>query len=382
MMRIFSILVLICAIIIGINGLIILDNNQKKIATITKSSFGHTDAGEEIYLYNCTNSNGLKLKMITLGAIVVSLEVPDRDGNLSNINLGFNSLEKYLIGHPYFGATIGRFCNRIAKGKFTLNDSTYSLKTNDGNNHLHGGEQGYDKVVWKARDYINKDGANIEFSYKSYDGEEGYPGNVDIKATYSLTNNDELKIAFTAATDKDTPINLTNHNYWNLNGAGNGDILEHELIINANQYLEVYDDLIPTGELNDVEESAFDFRTTHRIGSRFKEIPKIKNLPIGYDHCFVIKRDDLNDSLTFAAMVKHAETGRIMEVYTTHPGIQLYTGNFLDGGVDSGGFSQYSGFCLETQHFPDAPNQPKFKSTILNPGQEYNAMTIFKFSNE
>ncbi len=382
MMRIFFILVLIFAIIIGVNGLIILKNNQKNIATITKSSFGHTSAGEEIYLYNCTNSNGLKLKMITLGAIVVSLEVPDRDGNLSNINLGFNSLEKYLNGHPYFGATVGRFCNRIAKGNFTLNDSIYSLKTNDGKNHLHGGEQGYDKVVWKARDYINKDGANIEFSYNSYDGEEGYPGNVDIKAIYSLTNNDELKIEFTATTDKATPINLTNHNYWNLNGAGNGDILEHELIINANHYLEVYDDLIPTGELNDVEESAFDFRTAHRIGSRFNEIPKIKNLPLGYDHCFVIKRDGLFDSLTFAAMVKHAETGRIMKVYTTNPGIQLYTGNFLDGGIDSGGFQQYSGFCLETQHFPDAPNQPRFKSTILYPDQEYNAMTIYRFLNE
>jgi|TARA_B100001964_G_C14262836_1_gene616940 aldose 1-epimerase len=382
MMRIFFILVLICAIIIGINGLIILEKNQKKAATITKSSFGHTAAGEEIYLYSCANNNGLKLKMITFGAIVVSLEVPDRDGNLSNINLGFNSLEKYLNGHPYFGATIGRFCNRIAKGKFTLNDSTYSLKTNDGKNHLHGGEQGYDKVVWEAREYVNEDGANIEFSYKSYDGEEGYPGNVDIKATYSLTNNDELKIAFAATTDKATPINLTNHNYWNLNGAGNGDILEHELIINANHYLEVYDDLIPTGGLNNVEESAFNFRTAHRVGSRFQDIPKIENLPLGYDHCFVIKKDDLNDSLTFAAMVKHVETGRIMEVYTTHPGIQFYTGNFLDGGIGSGGFQQYSGFCLETQHFPDAPNQPKFKSTIVYPGQEYNEMTIFRFLNE
>ena len=357
-----------------------LNKKSPKIATVSKSTFGKTASGEEIDLYTCVNINGLVLKMMTFGAIVVSLEIPDRDGKLSNVNLGFESLDSYLAGHPYFGATIGRFCNRIFKGKFSLNGRKYTLATNDGSNHLHGGEKGFDKVVWDARSFVDKSGAGIEFNYRSPNGEEGYPGNLDVYVVYTLTNKNELMVEFSAISDMPTPINLTNHNYWNLGGVRSGNILGHELTIVANQYLEVNNNLIPTGKLLDVKGTPFDFTMAKTVGERIQSIPKIEGLPQGYDHCFVLPDDSKN--LKLAARVKDSVSGRSMEIYTTQPGIQFYSGNFLDGRPESGGYEQYDGFCLETQHFPDAPNQPKFLSTILIPGEKYNHLTVHRFFNE
>ncbi len=376
----YLVLFFIFSIVVGTREVKKLGKNQSYTSFVKKSSFGKTKSGEEIFLFTCRNNNGLTLKMINLGAIVVSLDIPDRYGNFDNVNLGFDNLDEYLGGHPYFGSTIGRFGNRIARASFTLNDSIYRLAKNDGDNHLHGGNIGYDKVIWDVQEKPNNNGSSLEFTYSSFDGEEGYPGNVNVGVIYTLTNDNELKISFKATTDKPTPINLTNHNYWNLNGAGNGNILDHELIINSNQYLDVHDNLIPTGKFIDVSGTAFDFRQSTKIGSRFQEIPKIKDLPIGYDHCFVLNDFAGGKNLRFASRVTHHESGRVMEVFTTEPGIQFYTGNFLDGGALSGGFIQNAGFCLETQHFPDAPNQPDFKSTILNPGDEYSSSTVFKFS--
>ena len=363
-------------------GVILLKLNKKspKIATVSKSTFGKTASGEEIDLYTCVNINGLVLKMMTFGAIVVSLEIPDRDGKLSNVNLGFESLDSYLAGHPYFGATIGRFCNRISKGKFSLNGVKYTLATNDGSNHLHGGEKGFDKVVWDARSFVDELGAGIEFNYRSPNGEEGYPGNLDVSAVYTLTNKNELMVKFSAISDMATPINLTNHNYWNLGGIRSGNILGHEVTIVANQYLEVNNNLIPTGKLLDVKGTPFDFTTAKTVGDHIKSIPKIEGLPQGYDHCFVLPDDSKN--LKLAARIKDSVSGRSMEIYTTQPGIQFYSGNFLDGRPESGGYEQYDGFCLETQHFPDAPNHPKFLSTILIPGEKYKHLTVHRFFNE
>ena len=357
-----------------------LDKKSPKIATVSKATFGKTASGKEIDIYTCVNINGLVLKIMTYGAIVVSVEIPDRDGKLSNVNLGFESLDSYLAGHPYFGATIGRYCNRISKGKFSLNGKKYTLATNDGSNHLHGGEKGFDKVVWDARSFVDKSGAGIEFNYRSPNGEEGYPGNLEVSVVYTLTNNNELMVEFSATSDMPTPVNLTNHNYWNLGGVGSGNILNHELTIVANQYLDVNNNLIPTGKLLDVKGTPFDFTTPKTVGEHIKSIPKIEGLPQGYDHCFVLPDESKN--LKFAARVKDSVSGRSMEIYTTQPGIQFYSGNFLDGKPESGGYKQYDGFCLETQHFPDAPNQPKFLSTILIPGEKYNHLTIHRFFNE
>ena len=352
----------------------------KPTMSITKVPFGKTEDGQDIDLYTCTNANGLVLRLTNYGAIVVAVEVPDRDGKLANVILGFDKLAGYLPRHPYFGATVGRFCNRIAKGKFTLEGHEYTLATNDGENHLHGGEQGFDKQVWKAEEVTETDdrgaqqAVGVKFTRRSPDGEEGYPGNLDVTVVYSLTNDNELKIAFTAITDKPTPVNLTNHNYWNLGGAGSGTILDHELQIEADKYLAVDDGLIPTGEFADVKGTPLDFTTPHKIGERLKQI---KSDPVGYDHCYALRSQD--GSLALAARVADPTSGRVMEIYTTQPGIQLYSGNFLDGSETAGGFPQYAAFCLETQHYPDSPNQPDFPTTILKPGETFSQTTVHKF---
>ncbi|MCB9921593.1 MAG: galactose mutarotase [Planctomycetaceae bacterium] len=345
--------------------------------SITKTSFGKTEDGQEIDLYTCTNANGLVVKLTNYGAIVVSVETPDRDGKLANITLGFDRLDGYLQRHPYFGATVGRYCNRIAKGKFTLDGREYTLATNNGENHLHGGDAGFDKQVWKAEEVNTDAGVGVRFSRRSVDGEEGYPGNLDVTATYTLTNANELHMEFTAQTDKATPCNLTNHNYWNLAGAGSGTNENHELQLEADKYLPVDDGLIPTGELADVKGTPLDFSSPHKIGERLKEIDAD---PVGYDHCYVLRSQD--GSMALAARVKEPSTGRVMEIYTTQPGIQLYSGNFLDGSESGGGFNQYGAFCLETQHYPDSPNQPSFPTTILKPGETYKQTTVHKFSVE
>jgi len=342
---------------------------------LEKTSYGKLSDDREVDLYTCTNANGLVVKLITYGAIVTSVEVPDRDGKLANITLGFDSLDGYLPRHPYFGATVGRYCNRIANGKFKLGEQEYTLATNNGPNHLHGGENGFDRVLWDAEPVQTESAVGVKFHYVSKDGEEGYPGNLDVTTTYLLTNDNELSVEFTATTDQPTPVNLTNHNYWNLSGAGSGTILNHELEIAADQFLAVDDTLIPTGELVDVSDSYLDFTKAQKIGARIEES---KLEPLGYDHCFALRSQD--GSMAFAARVTDAASGRVMEITTTQPGLQFYSGNFLDGSEDGGGNKQHEAFCLETQHYPDSPNQPKFPTTILKPGETYQQKTVHKFS--
>lgn len=342
---------------------------------IEKSSFGKAEDGQAVSMFTCTNEHGLVLKLIDYGAIVVAMETPDRNGRLANVNLGFSKLDGYLQRHPYFGSTVGRFCNRIAKGKFSLNGKDYKLATNNGANHLHGGEKGFDKQMWKAAEVKMADAVGVKFSRRSPDGEEGYPGNLDVTVTYTLTNANELKVEFTATTEQPTVLNLTNHNYWNLAGAGSGTILNHELTLTADKYLPVDDGLIPTGELADVKGTPLDFTSAHKIGERIKQI---KADPVGYDHCFALRSQ--NGSLALAARAKDPSSGRVMEILTTQPGIQFYSGNFLDGSAGNGGYKQYEGFCLETQHYPDSPNQPKFPTAILKPGETFKQTTVHRFS--
>ncbi len=347
--------------------------------TVKKSPFGKLEDGRPVTLFTCNNKYGLTLKMIDYGAIVVTLETLDRTGKRENINLGFDNLEGYIPRHPYFGSTVGRYANRIAGAKFTLDGEEYTLFANDGANHLHGGKAGLDKVLWEAEPIESTESVGIRFTYTSPDGEEGYPGNLRIVTTYIINNNNELKITFDATTDKPTPVNLTNHNYWNLAGAGNGTILDQELTINADKYLPVDAGLIPTGELADVAGTPLDFRKPRKVGERIKELT---NTPQGYDHCFVLNEPKSGEDMRLAARVRDPKSGRVMEIYTTQPAIQFYSGNFLDGQPASGGYPQYAALCLETQHYPDSPNQEKFPNTILRPGEEYHHETVHKFSVE
>ena len=344
---------------------------------IVKRPFGQTADGAGISIYTCVNENGLIVKLIDYGAIVVSVETPDREGKLANITLGFSRPRHYLQRHPYFGSTVGRYCNRIARGTFKVDGKQYELATNNGENHLHGGEAGFDKQMWQAQGRLDTDAVGVRFTRRSPDGEEGYPGNLDVTVDYMLTNDNELRVDFAARTDQSTPVNLTNHNYWNLAGAGSGTILDHELTIAADYYLPVDDGLIPTGQLATVSGTPLDFTSTQKIGAHLQAIDAD---PVGYDHCFALHNQ--SGALALAARAKDPSSGRVMEVYTTQPGIQLYTGNFLDGSKASGQFKQYEGFCLETQHYPDSPNQPGFPSTILDPGREYRQTTVHKFLTE
>jgi aldose 1-epimerase len=343
--------------------------------SVQKSSFGKMPDGAEIELYALTNAKGVVAKLITYGALMTELHIPDRTGKAVDVVLGFDNLEGYLKGHPYFGATIGRVANRIAKGKFTLDGRTYTLATNNGPNHLHGGLRGFDKVIWKAEQVPAKEGVAVKFSYVSPDGEEGYPGTLCATVVYTLTHNNELRLDYTATTDKATPVNLTNHSYWNL--AGEGDILGHEVMLAADYYTPVDDALIPTGELRAVAISPMAFTKPMAIGSRIRELT---NNPQGYDHNYVL--NSLGRGLALAARVRDPKSGMVMEIHTTEPGIQFYTGNFLDGtltGKRGIVYHKHHGFCLETDHFPDAVNQPHFPSAILRPGQTYTQTTIHKF---
>lgn len=349
-------------------------------AMVKTSSFGKTQEGEDVTLFTCTNKNGLVLKMIDYGAIVVSIETPDRNGKRENITLGFPSLDGYLQRHPYFGSTIGRYGNRIAKGKFKIGDEEYTLAVNNGPNHLHGGIKGFDAVMWKGQPATVNGGVAIVFTYTSKDGEEGYPGNLDVDVTYTLTDNDELRIDYKAKTDKPTVINLTNHNYWNLGGQKAGPVLSHHLMLEADKYVPVDENSIPTGELAEVEGTAFDFRQAHAIGDGIDEAKKQYPDQKGYDHTWVVNGNA--GELRLAARVKDPQSGRTMEIHTTEPGVQFYCGNFLDGSEKGNGFKQHEALCLETQHFPDSPNQPSFPSTLLEPGDLYNSTTIHKFGVE
>lgn len=341
---------------------------------VQKKSFGQLPDGREIELYTVSNANGLKARLMTYGAALVSLEVPDRQGKFSDVTLGHDSLEGYLSASPYFGSTVGRYANRIAKGRFTLNGVEYKLRTNDKENHLHGGIKGFDKVVWRAEP-VQEDGElGVKFEYLSKDGEEGYPGNLSCTVIYTLTNKDELKISYEATSDKAAPVNLTHHSYFNLAGQGEGDILDHELMLNADHYTPVDDGLIPTGEIQSVKGTPWDFTKTKTIGS---EINKVRG---GYDHNFVLKNRE--GELILAARLHHPGSGRTMDIYTNEPGIQFYSGNFLDGSITGKSgkvYRKYYGLCLETQHFPDSPNKPSFPSTILNPDEIYKSLTVYKF---
>jgi aldose 1-epimerase len=347
---------------------------------VQKQKFGKTENGTDVDLYKLTNANGLKAAIMTYGAIVVSLEVPDRNGKLADIVLGFDSLEEYLKGHPYFGAIVGRYGNRIGKAKFTLNGVEYQLAANNNGNHLHGGIKGFDKVVWKGEPVKKDNAVGVKLSYLSKDGEEGYPGNLAATVIYTLTNNDELKIEYKATTDKPTPINVTHHSYFNLAGQGSGDILSHELMLNADRFTPVDQGLIPTGELRPVKGTPFDFTKPVAIGARINQDNQQLKFGLGYDHNFVLNSG--GGKLALAAKLHEPSTGRVMEVHTTEPGIQFYSGNFLDGtNIGKGGkvYKHRNGFCLETQHFPDSPNKPEFPPVTLNPGETYEHVTVHKF---
>ncbi|MCP4190494.1 MAG: galactose mutarotase [Planctomycetaceae bacterium] len=344
---------------------------------ITQDKFGKTTDGTEVHRFRCENDSGLALSLIDYGAIVTSVEVPDRTGQSANITLGFETLDGYLQRHPYFGATVGRYCNRIANGSFVLAGKKHELATNNGPNHLHGGDIGFDRKSWNCEQITTQDEIGIEFTRVSPAGEEGYPGNLTVTAAYTLTSDNELKMVFSAQTDAATPLNLTNHCYWNLAGSGQGKILDHELQIEADQYLAVDPTLIPTGELAAAPGTPLDFTQTAQIGSR---IDQMTGDPGGYDHCYALRSQD--GTLKLAARVREAHSGRVMEVYTTQPGIQFYTGNFLDGTAEVGGFHKQEAFCLETQHYPNSPNQADFPSTILKPGEKFEQTTVHRFSAE
>ncbi|MGD0697222.1 MAG: aldose epimerase family protein [Terriglobia bacterium] len=336
--------------------------------------------GQVMDLYTLTNRGGMKVTLTNYGGRVVSILVPDRQGKMSDVVLGFDNLDGYLGNNPFFGALVGRYANRIGKARFTLNGVEYKLAQNDGPNTLHGGVKGFDKVAWTARE-SSKNPPALELTYVSPDGEEGYPGKLTSIVVYTLTDSNELKIDYTATTDKDTVLNLTNHAYFNLAGEGNGDILKHEIMINADRFTPVDSTLIPTSELRNVEGTPFDFRKATAIGARIDANDEQIKFGRGYDHNFVLNRT--GRGLSLAARVTEPQSGRVLEVRTTQPGIQFYTGNFLDGSVHGKGGKAYgrrSAFCLETQHFPDSPNQPKFLSAVLKPGQTYHETTIYKFS--
>ena len=352
-------------------------------ATVTQQPFGVTPDGDSVKLFTLTNASGVEARVITYGAIITSLKVPDRNGTLGDVVLGFDSLAGYLGETPYFGALIGRYGNRIGRARFDLDGTTYRLAANNGANHLHGGIKGFDKVVWGAQPVESGNGAGVVFRRTSPAGEEGYPGALSVEVTYTLTNADELIFDYLATTDAPTPVNLTQHSYFNLAGNGSGDVLAHLLTLNASRYTPVDAGLIPTGELAPVEGTPFDFRTSHAIGERIGADDEQIRLGGGYDHNFVLDRGDAAPGqLVLAARVEEPTTGRFLEVRTTEPGIQFYSGNFLDGTLTGKGGAVYarrSGFCLETQHFPDSPNKPGFPSTILRPGEEYRSRTVLTF---
>ena len=342
-------------------------------ARVQKSNFGQLPDGAAVDLYTLTNANGLVAKVADYGTIITELHVPDRQGKLGDIVLGFDNLPQYLKGHPYFGCTVGRVANRIAQGRFTLDGKTYTLATNTGPNHLHGGLKGFDKVLWHAEPQA---GAAVKFTYTSPDGEEGYPGTLAVAVTIALTEANELRLDYLATTDQPTPVNLTNHSYFNL--AGQGDVLSHELMIAADHYTASDNALMPTGEIKPVKGTPLDFTQPLPIGSRFAQL---QTSPVGYDNNYVLNAG--GKGLALAARVYEPRSGRVMEVHTTQPGVQFYTANFLNGSLTGKRgvvYRQHTGFCLETQHFPDSVNHPTFPSVILRPGQVYQHTTVHNFS--
>ena len=349
-------------------------------ATVTSERYGNSD-GKDVSIFTVTNRKGVEMKLTNYGGIVVSLTVPDRDGRMEDVALGYDTFADYLDDTKYLGTLIGRYGNRIAKGRFTLDGVQYKLAVNNGENHLHGGLKGFDKVVWDARTLRVRGGAAVELSYLSRNGEEGYPGNLRTRVVFTLTDNNELKIDYYATTDRATVVNLTHHGYFNLKGQGNGDILGHQLTINASRFTPTDSGAIPTGELRSVKGTPFDFTKPTTIGERINRDDEQLKFGSGYDHNYVL--DGRQGTLRRVAEAYEPTTGRVMEVWTTEPGMQFYTGNFLAGGKPGKGGTVYEarhGFCLETQHFPDSPNKPRFPSTVLRRGGRYRTTTIYKFS--
>jgi aldose 1-epimerase len=350
----------------------------KAAPAVQQKDFGMRE-GRPITLFTLTNAHGLEVKAMTYGAIITSIRVPDRKGQIADIVLGHETPDGYIPNPPYFGALVGRYANRIANATFTLDGKKYDLAKNDGPNTLHGGVKGFDKVMWEGKALKN----SVVFTYLSKDGEEGFPGNLKVKVTYTLTDSNELSVDYEATSDKATPLNLSQHSYFNLAGEGTGDILNHEILINADRFTPVDKTLIPTGELRPVKGTPFDFTTSTKIGARIEENYDQLILGHGYDHNFVLNRK--GSGLELAARVYEATSGRVMEVSTTQPGVQFYSGNFLDGtvtGKQGHVYKRRYGLCLETQHYPDSPNHPDFPTTILKPGETFRSKTVFKFSTK
>ena len=374
-------LILACALVFitAIGGLLSSQTSSKQKSGVQQQDFGTRD-GRPIILYTLTNAHGVEVRAMNYGGIILSLRVPDRKGQLADIVLGHEKAEGYMPNPPYLGAIVGRYANRIANGTFTLDGKPYTLPKNDGPNTLHGGiTRTFDKVLWDGEPLKGKNG--VAFTYLSKDGEEGFPGNLKVTVSYTLTESNELVIDYQATTDKATPINVSQHSYFNLKGEGNGDILDHEIMINADKFTPVDKNLIPTGELRAVKGTPFDFTTSTKIGTRIEDSYEQMVLGHGYDHNFVLNRKGAG--LSLAARVYEPTTGRVLEVSTTQPAVQFYTGNFLDGSVtgkEGHVYKRRYGLCLETQHYPDSPNHPDFPSTILKPGEKFHQTTVFKFS--
>jgi aldose 1-epimerase len=355
--------------------------SQEGTHTIDKKAFGTTPDGKPVDLYTLKNKHGMEVCAMTYGGIIVSLRVPDRKGQLDDVALGYDKLDGYLSKNPYFGAIIGRYGNRIADAKFSLDGREYTLAKNDGPNSLHGGTKGFDKVVWAAEPFEKPGEVGVIFKHTSPDGDEGYPGNLKVTVTYTLTDRNELIFEYHATTDKATPVNLTNHTYFNLAGDGKRDILGHELMLNADYFTPVDKTLIPTGKIESVKGTPFDFTKPTAIGARIDQKDQQLTFGRGYGLNFLINRKD--EGLTLAAKVYEPTTGRVMEVSTSEPGVQFYSGNLLDGTITGKQGHVYKlryGFCLETQHYPDSPNHPNFPSTILRPGVTYKSETVYRFS--
>ncbi|MBF8248917.1 MAG: Aldose 1-epimerase [Bacteroidetes bacterium] len=353
-----------------------LQGNEGKKMSFKEEKFGSTPEKQDVMLYTLTNGS-MTVKITNFGGIVTELWVPDKKGALKDVVLGFDNLAQYALEHPYFGCIVGRYANRIAAGRFRIDSLEYKLATNNNGNHLHGGNKGFDKAVWKAKPSVKNNSVILELRHQSKDGEEGYPGNLSVTVVYTLNDKNELSVSYEATTDMPTVVNLTHHSYFNLWGAGDGDVLGHLITMNAEKYTVVNQSLIPTGELRSVQRTPMDFRKPSTIGSRIKEVEG------GYDHNYVLNRT--GDGLALGAKVNAPGSGRTMEVWTTEPGMQFYTGNFLDGslaGKKGKKYLKHYGFCLEAQHYPDSPNRPEFPATTLRPGQTYRQQTIYKFLAE
>jgi aldose 1-epimerase len=356
-----------------------MSSNPNSTVSVSQAAFGQSLDGRPASLFTLTNAKGMLVKISNFGGVITEIQVPDRSGTFANVNLGFDDVEPYHKVSPYFGALIGRFGNRIKNGKFAIDGVEYQLDTNNGSNHLHGGVQGFDKVLWQAESFTGEQSVGLRLNYLSVDGDQGYPGNLDVTVVYELTNENEILVKFHAVTDKATPINLTQHAYFNL--AGGGDVLGHEMMINADRFTAIDASSIPTGELPLVAGTPFDFREPRLIGERINaDDEQIKNGG-GYDHNFVLNKASPKE-LSLAARVYEPTSGRVLEVFTQEPGVQFYSGNFMDGSLSARGwtYNYRNGFCLEPQHFPDSPNQPHFPNTILRPGEEYKSLMSYKFS--